>query len=166
MERLIDQEYRQIGEKPYYVRRDLIVDLETDEESRCVKTMTPSPELAEASAITLHMPAAALSDGKEIMRVGVMIGTNGRENSGEAELRMTSADGSIVSRKFALSGLRDNRYVWFDLPSGKYVSGEIRALSGGGISALERQDEDGVLTWILYQFSDGRFGFTPGCPPL
>lgn len=162
---IINQKYVHVkGAGPIFLRVDLLTN-DLKELNTVDRRMQPSPQLSKINAIKLYMRPGNGFDTNELRRIGVMFGTHVRQNPGEAELAISSGDGSVYRQEFSLSELVDNRYQYFDVPAGKYISGEIRSVSGIGVSAWESHDDNGeVLTCISYEYVDGKYGFTPGCP--
>jgi hypothetical protein len=101
--------------------------------------------LAEDSPISLRFPPLGELIVGEITRVGVLFGTHVRSNRGEAELVLFTRGGAESRQRFVLAGLVDNAYHSFRVPAGDYVSGELRFVSGGGVSV-----------WELYVGGDAR----------
>ncbi|NHN77252.1 hypothetical protein HA520_08100 [Azotobacter chroococcum] len=129
--------------------------------------MKPSQQLGADSPIKLFMGSYHQDAGVAIQRLWVMFGTHVRENPGVAELHLRRDDGSVFVQRFSLPDLVDNRYRYFDLDSHHYVLGEIVSITGGGVSTWESHDEHGdIKTCIVYEYSDGKRQFTPGCPLL
>lgn len=102
---------------------------------------------------------------KPLSKVEILFGTYQRVNQGDAQLVLKSANGGRQLINFTLPDLLDNQYQAFDVPDGVYVSGEILAITGQGVSVWESHHKDGkALACIKFIFSDGSRGFTPGCP--
>jgi hypothetical protein len=128
-------------------------------------SLRPSPPLTAASEIRLSMTAGHSNPDTGLRRIGVMLGTYARENAGEAELRLAGGDGTQITLRFALPGIVDNQYRYFNLDSGRYNEGAIVGVSGGGVSTWESFGAGGaVQTCIRYEYADGSRRFTPGCP--
>jgi len=166
VQELLDLNYRQVPNKPYYVRNDLLSDIDDYFLSGNVEIIPSSP-LSEMNPITLRTDKGFMGAGKNkrLVALGVMFGTHVRVNLGEARLTLQDEDGEELLVDFSLRELLDNRYKYFQIPEGSYVAGKITWLTGGGISAWESHDEKHrVLTCMNYVFSDGSRGFTPGCP--
>ena len=127
----------------------------------------PSPSLSEGSSIKLRIDKDLMEAGhnRKLVALEIMFGTHVRVNPGVAQLILERENGEKVNIDFPLPELQDNRYKRFTIPEDSYVAGEVKWLTGGGISAWESHDEkDRVLTCMKYVFSDGSRGFTPGCP--
>lgn len=110
----------------------------------------------------MHLAQKAL-----LRRVGVLIGTHGNQDTGEAELYLDGPNGMPISRSFALSALADNSYHFFDVDPGLYTKGGIRSVMGGGISVWESSWELGwkhSYTCMIYEYTDGSRRYTPECP--
>lgn len=162
IQEIIDREYTQYPDRPYYLRNDVA---EHFFKGKPVKTtMLPSAQLDSLTPIKLHI-AARSEDGKaEIKRVGLMFGTYVRKNSGIAELHLKRLDGSDIVQRFSLPDLVDNQYYYFDIDSKISAEGEIISVSGGGISTWESHDENGkVNTCMIYEYVDGSKEYTRGC---
>jgi|GEM_PF-1153678 len=165
IQNIIDQHYRQIPDRPYYVRKDLLPEdmgIATAQESY---KMLPSAPLGAPSSIKILMTPSHQNDPSGTKRIGVLFGTYMRRNPGEAELRLRGLDGTEFVQRFPLSDLSDNKYRYFELDSKRYTSGKILSVTGGGVSTWESHDEKGgVMTCISYEYNNGKRRFTPGCP--
>lgn len=161
---LIDMHYRHV-QGSLYLRSDIIVEPATDAGSRGHRAR-PSPILSPTAPIQLSMISGREEPAPELKRIGIRFGTYQRVNQGEAELWLREADGSSFVSAFALDTLVDNGYRYFDLEPGRYVSGELIAINGGGVSTWEtaKHGERQVKTCIVYVYTDGRVRFTSGCP--
>ncbi|KTD55186.1 hypothetical protein Lsai_2778 [Legionella sainthelensi] len=164
IQKFIDEQYVRLYDRPYYIRKDLIVFPDGIDMQR---HMQPSVQLNNVNTIKLSLLSLPneSSNNQKLKRIGVMFGTYGKQNQGEAELKLFSLDGAIRSQRFSLLELTDNKYRYFNVPNATYNSGEIRSISGSGISTWESHDnKNGVLTCIKYEYEDGKQLFTPGCP--
>jgi hypothetical protein len=168
---VIDKEYTQIPQRPYYVRKDLLRDDSfrgfTEENARLNTSMLPSAQLSQANTISLRMNPEVWRENKtnELKSIDILFGTYARKNPGTAYLVLKKNNGEDVRIKFTLQDLVDNAYRHFDIPESTYVSGVIEYDTGGGISVWERHDDQNdVLTCMRYNFSDGSIGITLGCP--
>jgi hypothetical protein len=165
IQHIVDQHYVQIPDRPYYVRKDLVSEdmgIATAQQSY---KMLPSAQLAVRSPIGILMTSSHRNEQAPIKRIGVLFGTHVRRNPGEAELRLKGLDGTDFVQLFSLADLVDNKYRHFELDSKRYRAGEILSVTGGGVSTWESHDEKGnVATCIVYEYSDGKRRFTPGCP--
>ena len=166
IQKLMDTEYVQWPERPFYIRKDLVTeDMGISTSGGPPRKMHPSPQLGAASPITVSTTPGHQNQNSALKRIGVMFGTYVRQNPGEAELRLTGPDGAQFSKRFSLPDLGDNKYRYFDLDARRYTAGEIAAVSGGGVSTWESLGETGsAYTCITYEYADGRRRFTPGCP--
>ena len=167
IQKLIDTDYVQWPERPFYIRKDLVTaDMGIITAGGPSRKRVASPALGIASPIRLTTTPEHQNQNSALKRIGVMFGTYGwQENPGEAELRLTGPDGAKFSRRFSLRDLGDNRYRYFDLNSNRYTAGEIIAISGGGIAAWSSIGEPGsAFTCIIYEYADSKRRFTPGCP--
>lgn len=125
--------------------------------------MIPTPPLEKNKSIPISI--FGLATRKPFSRIEVMFGTHMRLNSGDAQLILIGSDGRSEKIVFPLSHLQDNRYQVFEVPEGTYVSGEIQALTGQGVSVWESHNQDGkVLSCLKFKYLNGAIGFTPGCP--
>lgn len=166
VQKYLDSNYRQIPDRPYYIRNDLLRGLD-DYFSTRNRKMIPSPPLSEGSSIKLKIDKDLMeaSQNRKLVALEIMFGTHVRVNPGVAQLILERENGEKVNIDFPLPELEDNRYKRFAISEDSYVAGEVKWLTGGGVSAWESHDEkDRVLTCMKYVFSDGSRGFTPGCP--
>lgn len=166
VQKYLDSNYRQIPDRPYYIRNDLLRGFDEYFSSGKQK-LIPSPPLNETSSIILKINNNLMEAGRNgrVVALEIMFGTHARVNPGEAQLILERQNGEKVNINFPLPELKDNRYKHFDVPEDSYVAGEVRWLTGGGISAWESHDEKGkALTCMKYVFSDGSRSLTPGCP--
>lgn len=131
-----------------------------------IYTMQPSAQLNNMASIKIRTTVTHQDQGARLKRVGVMFGTYGRQNPGEAELRLNTVNGSSFIRRFPLLNIADNQYRFFDLDSKHYTEGEVVSISGGGISTWESHDGKGggIYTCMIYEYVDGKRRGTPGCP--
>jgi len=167
LQAFLDSSYQQVPDKPYYIRKDLIRDYDSFLAGSEGKKKIASPPLSKAQPIHLK-PFQYLTSPHEDRRLtglDILFGTYIRVNPGAARLILTRASGSNYEVDFSLPDLQDNRYKHFDLPEDAYVAGKIESLTGGGISAWESHSQDGkAFTCLMFIFSDGSRGLTPGCP--
>lgn len=166
VQKYLDSNYRQIPDRPYYIRNDLLRGVD-DYFSTRNRKMIPSPPLSEGSSIKLKIDKDLMeaSQNRKLVALEIMFGTYVRVNPGVAQLILERENGEKVNIDFPLPELEDNRYKRFAISEDSYVAGEVKWLTGGGVSAWESHDEkDRVLTCMKYVFSDGSRGFTPGCP--
>lgn len=163
---IIRNEYLPLGGKgPWFIRRELVAEDMENALGGPSRTMHPSYPLSGSNPIRLSMTSGHQTENVALKRVGVMFGTYVRENPGEAELRLNGPAGAQLSQRFSLPDLADNKYRYFDLDSKNYTAGEIVSISGGGVSTWESHDENaGAYSCIIYQYTDGKLRFTPGCP--
>lgn len=160
---IIDKEYTQYPDRPYYLRKDVA---EAYFREGTVKTkMQPSARLDVSAPIKIHTTKRHKEKNVELKSLGLMFGTHIRKNPGVAELRLKRLDGSDFIQRFPLPDLADNQYHYFDIDSKIYTEGEIVSISGGGISTWESHDENGgIQTCIIYEYVDGSKQYTQGCP--
>ena len=148
---------------PWYVRKDIFI-TENPLENGPTK-LQPSAQLGPSSTISLSMTPSHESHDVGLKRIGVMLGSYVKRNSGKAELRLRGPGGSKFSQRFDLSSVFDKKYRYFDIDSKRYTTGELIPVSGGGITAWEsHNDSRGAYTCIIYVYADGKFRTTPGCP--
>jgi hypothetical protein len=162
---ILDSNYRQIPDRPYYIRNDLLYGFE-DYFLIGNRKMIPSAPLSEVDSIKLkiHKNLTGTGKNRRLISLDIMFGTHVRVNPGVAQLVLERGSGEKINIDFSLSELLDNRYRRFNIPEDSYVAGEIKWLTGGGISAWESHNEKGeALTCMKYVFSDGSRGATPGC---
>ena len=171
IQEVIDKEYIQIPQRPYYVRKDLLRNDSfrglTEESTRLNTRMLPSAQLSQANTISLRMNPNVWRENKtnDLKSIDILFGTYARKNPGTANLVLKKKNGEEVRIKFTLPDLVDNEYRHFDIPASTYESGEIEYDTGGGISVWEsHDDQNDVLTCMRYNFSDGSIGITLGCP--
>lgn len=127
--------------------------------------ITPSVPLGETAPIILKLPAIDADGAGRISRIGILFGTYMRSNPGEAELVLVTKDGNVHRQKFTLAGLIDNSYHYFKLPPDDYTSGEIRYLSGSGVSAWESSFSNGDhLSCLKLMTTRNQVISTGGCP--
>lgn len=163
---LIDSNYLQVPDRPFYVRKDLLRGFERYRVPG-TRRLVASPALEKTRRIKLHIDKdlIAMSRDQALTAIEIRFGTHARINPGKARLMLEEAGGKRVSLEFSLAGLADNRYQRFDIPQGSYIAGDIQWRTGVGISTWESHDENGPdLTCVRYVFSDGSRGLTPGCP--
>jgi hypothetical protein len=152
------------GERNYYIRNDLAHDMMLDVPP-VGYTMHPGSMLTRSAPLKLSLMTKDIGIAPQLTRIGVMFGTNGRQNPGDAELRLQGPNGAEFVQRFSLPDLADRNYRYFDLTPAHYTSGEIVSGSGEGISAWESAGETGAVnTCIIYEYNNGGKRFTPGCP--
>lgn len=166
IQELLDRNYLQVPNRPYYVRKDLVDGMD-EFFLKNNRRMIPSMPLGKMNSISIKMNEGLMHSGveKKLTGIGIMFGTYVRTNPGVARLTLNKLDGGVFSVDFPLPELQDNKYKYFDVQKDSYVSGSIEWLTGGGVSTWESVDEAvSSLTCIKYIFADGSRGFTPGCP--
>ena len=147
-----------------FIRKDLIVEEIGTEKDEAVNIKL-SPTLSAASPIRILMTPGHQSQQTGLKRIGVLFGAPARQNQGEADLKLQGPDGAEFTQHFALSDLADNKYRYFDLNAQHFTAGKIVSQSDSGISTWESRNEQGdTFTCITYEYTDGKRGFTPGCP--
>lgn len=162
---LIKSNYNRIADSsPLYVRSDRLIQ-SSDSIFLSKRGMVPSKQLGPTDPIKLHLVFDGKTNPQNLEKIGIRFGTHMRNNAGEAELVVSSSDGSKFIKKFSLSELIDNNYKYFNLDISDVISAEIQFFSGGGVSTWESHDDSGnILTCINYKYSNKNISFTPGCP--
>lgn len=125
-------------------------------------SLVASAKMDEHHPISLIFPAA--NDAGKLTRIGIRLGTHMRKNPGKAELVLRTAGGAEYRRAFSLRELADNAYQYFNVPPEYYVTGEIRFLTGGGISTWERHSPDGKVLTCLDLLGSSKKVLIAGCP--
>jgi len=121
--------------------------------------------LTPFTPIEMMMSPTHLERRVVLRRIGILMGTYDRQNGGEAELRLRNPEGGEDSRIFLLSELENNRYHFFDIEPGVYIAGEIRSVTGEGISAWESHLVNSAsYTCLIYEYVDNTRRYTPACP--
>lgn len=167
IQKLLDSNYVQWPDKPYYLRKDLLTENIEVPAKGAPRKMQPSPLISPSNSLPISMALSHQKQNNALKRIGIMFGTYNRHNTGVAELRLTGPDGSQWSQRFSMADLVDNKYRYFDLDFKRYSTGEVVSISGSGVSTWESHDDKGgALTCINYTYVDGKRGFTPGCPPF
>lgn len=165
IQKLIDSEYIKLPERPYYIRKDLLIN---EMELNIVDSSTrmrPSNQLSASVPIQVLMMSEQQNQNAGLKRIGVMFGTYFRKNIGDAELRLKGPNNAEFVQRFSLSDLDDNKYHFFNLDTKQYTSGEIVFITGGGVSTWESYNEKGdIKTCIVYDYNNEKKGFTSGCP--
>lgn len=164
----INKNYKQVPNKPYYIRNDLINGSDEYFSDKKWK-MFPSRPLSKNNTIKLKFINAFKENNssKKLIKIGVRFGTYMRENPGLARIEMKKTNGSNFAIDFPLPSLTDNSYKYFDMPSDIIQEGEIKSLTGEGVSTWESYNKDlGSFTCIISIYSDGSRNLTPGCPML
>lgn len=111
--------------------------------------MLPTTPLSQSVPIELKFPNLYDHSLGKIISIDIFFGTHVRNNPGEAELLLTAKDGDVYSQRFMLPELVDNSYKSFRVPENYYISGEIRFVSGGGVSVWDVRSEDSTLLSCL-----------------
>jgi len=126
----------------------------------------PLNALSQSTPLPLVLLEPQRESPGTIVRLGVLFATYGKKADGIAVLRLRDDTGHAVETKFALSSLNDNSYQYFDVEPRRYVAGEVRYLTGGGVTVYERIDKRGDrATCMTYEYRNGSRRSTPGCPP-
>jgi uncharacterized membrane protein len=138
-----------------------------EQPERVSAVLRPSAPLEPNKPIVIAMSKSHIENMRPIRRIGIQFGTYQRRNIGTAELRLRSLNGYEAIIPFDLSNLADNQYMYFDLDSAPYSSGEIVYLTGGGIStwnAYADKENGDVATCLILEYVDGKKQYTRGCP--
>jgi hypothetical protein len=131
------------------------------------RVMRLSAQLSLVAPIEIEMAPGYEKRRMGIRRLGIMLAKRGKANVGEAELHLKGSDGSELAQRFALSAVEDNKYHFFDIDSRWYASGDIRSVTGEGISTWESDFQDSSpYTCVIYDYIDGTRGYTPACPVM
>jgi hypothetical protein len=168
IQKLLDANYRNIPGKPYYIRKDLLRGFDNYKFNENQKMISSSP-LNEGSSIKLKFNHELMKAGqtKKLVAIEIMFNTYIQVQFGKAQIILEKESGEKTNLEMNLTEILDNKYKHFYLPEDSYISGEIKWLTGGGISAWESVDnKEKALTCMKYVFADGSHGYTPGCPIL
>jgi len=131
--------------------------------------MQLSTPLDPSSSIGLSMSPSHARHKVPLRRVGVMFGSHDGGKTGVAEISLRGPANADFSQRFRLEDLVSNQYSYFDLDPKVYAVGQIRALSGGGISVWESHFGDSsptTYTCMIYEYIDGTRRYTPACPVM
>lgn len=114
--------------------------------------------------VELAMTGKYLADLRPLAKIGILFSTSENELPATIELNFIRQDGDIHQATVHKSDLKNNRYHFFDLPSGNYRSMTIKPVTGKGISLWESHKDSGEkYTCLIYEFENGKKLFTPGC---
>jgi len=123
-----------------------------------------SPALTKDDPISLRIPTLAGLDVGKVRRVEILFGTHMRVNQGEAEL-VLRGNLNEYRTSFRLPELKDNSYMAFSVPLGFYTSGEIRFVSGGGVSVWEIHSAGHeVFSCVKVRTAQNQLVSIAGCP--
>lgn len=125
-------------------------------------SLLASAKMDEHNAIPVIFPAT--NNYGNVTRIGIRFGTHMHKNPGKAELVLKTVGGAQVHRAFSLEELTDNAYQYFNVPSDNYLAGEIRFLTGGGISTWESHSTDGQVLTCLDLLGKSKRAVIAGCP--
>jgi len=135
------------------------------DESDSPPKMKASAALSQNGPIALIFPALDEIGPGKITRIGIMFGTHVRRNPGEAELLLTAKGGVVYRYTFPLPDLADNAYKYFKVPADHYTLGELRFVSGGGVSVWEIWAGDNrLLSCLKLQTIRNQTVTISGCP--
>jgi hypothetical protein len=166
---------------PWHIRNDVLELAKSDVpqgtvpelnlEPNSSKILYTSKRLSPVASIPLLADQNNIGRRLPLRRIGILFTTYGRRNTGAAELHLEGVGASLISVRFELEGVMDNKYKYFDLDLKKYIKGEVRSLGGGGISTWESHFVQGAegdatkpSTCIIYEYGDGSRRYTPTCP--
>lgn len=134
------------------------------------KLLTPEQK------IDLRFDSLVAASGEQpVRRIGVKLATYQQQLSGEATLSYRTESGKTESRTVPLARVRDNEYLYIDLPPDRYVAGELSVKSGpGGLSVWEyhlRETAEAASLaesppWqscVILELEDGTRQATTGC---
>ena len=151
----------------YYLVEDTVEyrDIIIGNESGMQPKLTPSAALSQNTPVTLKFPAIDENSFDKITRLCIMFGTYVRKNPGEAELSLVAKGGGVYRRIFSLPELIDNAYKCFEVPADYYTSGELRFVSGGGVSVWEvHADDKNPLSCLKLDTIRNQTVAINGCP--
>jgi hypothetical protein len=161
-------------DSPWYIRNDLFKTAVTmvpagaltpfDFFGFAPKVMRLGAPLGAFAPIELLISPTHNERRVALLRIGVMFGNDGRQSSGEAELHLKGPHGAEFFQRFPLTILKDNEYHFFDVDSKKYTAGEIRSVTGGGVSTWESHLDNDSYTCMIYEYVDHTRRYTPACP--
>lgn len=127
--------------------------------------LEPSEKLSVDHTIPIDLADTYLLAPKPLKAIKLRLATWQTENIGIAEIRLKSKDGHVYTEKFPMQSVKDNGYREFALDNREYLKGELRAVSGGGISVWNiRQENNRAEACIIYEYQDGETHSTDGCP--
>jgi len=129
-----------------------------------LRIMQRSALLTPTSPIQIKMSPTHENHPVALQRIGVMLATYGQQHIGAAELHLLGSDGAEFVHRLALEDIMDGKYAYVDIDARRYSKGEIRSLSGGGISTWESHMAEYSYTCLIYEYVDGSKRYTPQCP--
>lgn len=124
----------------------------------------PGAQIKPATPYVLPMIELHKNEAAMLQRMGIMFWLKDKPVLGEAELKLKGPDSVEFAKRFSLSNLTNSDYYYFDLDSRRYTYGEISIISGTGVSVWESRGGNGVSACIVYEYTNGKRRFTPGCP--
>ena len=159
---VLRREYVQFENKPYYVRKDLIKVPLLKKTHNSV--LMPSQKLSKTSPIQLSNGMYAF---EEICEVYILFATYQSEKiMGDIKLALTREDGEYTTVKISSNRIQDNMYLKIDVPAGTY--NEMRLFTSSELtsplSVWEMSSTEVKNSCVIYKYTNGQFGFTPGCP--
>ncbi|WP_282295823.1 DUF2142 domain-containing protein [Stenotrophomonas sp. PS02289] len=130
-----------------------------------MEELKPSPGLTREDAVELHLLPAQEEDPEVLTSIAVRFGTYMTQHAGQAKLRMWTDSGEATEIPFELSELVDNEYREFPLDGKRYVGGEIKSISGDGVSVWESRDqEDTATSCVLLKTAESKVRLPRACP--
>lgn len=121
--------------------------------------------LKPGATVALKFPALDEDEVDKTTRVCIVLDTYSRSHLGEAEMLLTAKEGAVSRHTFSLRSLVDYDYKCFTVPEAHYVSGQLRAISGGGVSVVELHDGAGdSVTCMKFNNRRGQTVAIKGCP--
>lgn len=134
-------------------------------QSQQPQKMLATAPLENGHPIRLHLPALGGQELGQIRKIAIRLGTHGRENPGKAELWLRADDGTTFRKEWSLPELVDNSDHAFTVPAHHYTEGEIRFVTGGGISVWESHGPAGqVVTCMKLFYTFNKTVVVAGCP--
>jgi len=121
--------------------------------------------LSAVAPIPINMTHSGKNERMALRSVEVMLSADGGRNDGDAALHLTGPRDLSFSRRFDLKRIVKDGYYHFDVDPAQYTGGEIRSVTGGGISAWASYAvDDDSYTCVIYEYVDGTRRYTPYCP--
>lgn len=162
VEDVLKREYVQFEDKPYYVRKDLIKAPLSKKSHNSV--LVPSQKLNVNSPIQLSNSMYAF---EEICEVYILFATYQSENvKGDIKLALKGEDGEYIQMEIPPNRIQDNAYLKINVPVGTYNEMQLFTSSElvSPLSVWEISSAEVRNSCVIYKYTNGQFGFTPGCP--
>lgn len=167
VQQIVDADYTQILDGPYYVRKDILPRDTGIYYPPGGYRLSSSPVLADRGDIPVRISVGSRFERAALKKIGILFNVRGGHPGGEAELRLVDLDGHEHVQRFSISTLANEKYRYFDLDPAVYQSATIVSLGGDGISTIESQSKQGKTgTCVVYEYAYEQRRFTPGCPIL